>query len=225
MGFWAAALPIVGSIVSGLFGGSKKESSNTAKAGKSSTIATTLDADVTNDLGSSIRDLLAGGTSASVAALSSGLSSLQSNPTTFDRAAYVKGTTDRASAGINDNLEGALNGLFSGTGTGDKDNSMAALLANRLRRSSASELAGVEAQAEATGAQIESGIKGQETSSAAQYTSELTSLLSALVGGAKGAVVTEDKVYDETAKGSGKSSSFGFNGESLGKIIGGLGNY
>lgn len=91
----------------------------------------------------SISQLLAG-INESGAIVGQGVSGLQN----FDPAAFVNGILSQASSRVNSDLEASLNGLFDRIGGGSGDNSIAALLSQRLTGDAAANLAGVEAQAQ-----------------------------------------------------------------------------
>lgn len=203
-------IPIVGSLVSGLFGGNKTESSSQKQESTTSSSGRTLNEPTENALTSVILSLLGGGAQTAQNNLQATIQEDSSNPIDFDRKAFVKGVTDQAKSTTSDALESDLNGLFSSIGSGPSGNSMATLLANRERNKSAANLAGIEANAEATGAQIEQGIRTSKVSNAAVGANSVTDFMQAILQGLKGASIEESSQTKGTATATGNSSEFGF---------------
>lgn len=107
-----------------------------------------------------------GGITAGQQALQNRLNAVQGNG--FDVDDFVSGVMKSATQTAKGALESGINGIESSIGGSTSGNSMAALLANRMRNEAASNLAGIESQARATGA----GIRAQEST-------ELTNLAQA----------------------------------------------
>jgi len=106
----------------------------------------------------------------------------------FDVNSYVANTMQAARADASSNLDDTLGQLFSRIGGGEGTNSAASLLANKARNLTASNLAGIEANARKTGAEILQGNLNSSSSALAQ--SGGAALLPALASVLKGAETT-----------------------------------
>lgn len=182
---------------------SQTGSSNTSQAGTSTTSGTTNQAtnisgttqqtSTTSNLGTKVASGLEGAVTALLTQIL--------DPTTGDRAMltrgmdamggfdvnqYVNSTLQAAKAQQGSKLPEILGSIFSSVGGTDKTNSMSTLLANRARGDAASNLAGIEAQARATGAQI---LQGNLAATSAAL-SPLEALISGISQILKGATST-----------------------------------
>lgn len=203
------------SLLGGLFGSSKKETATQAETGTESTTGRTLNKPTEDALTTAVMGLLSGGLSQGTSALSSALQSGQDNPIQFNREEYVKGITDQATQKLDTDLESNLNSLFSGLGSGSGGNTMAALLERKARSQNAVDVAGVKQQAEGTGIQIEQSLQSDKVSQAATATDSFTKILTELLGGLKGASVSQDTTTNKNTDSKGTSSTIGFSGIKL----------
>lgn len=216
-------LPIAGALIGGLSAKKTKSSSTSDTTGTKVSTGRTLNKAAEDQLLAMLGPLL-GGASGAMSNLSSTSSRGLANPIEFDREAFVQGITGRARTRINEDLESNLNSLFSGLGANAGGNSMAFLLADRTRRAAASEEAGIEQEATATGVGLEKDIKMAETAIASEAASGFASLLGTILSTLKGAEVTENSVLTEKGKTTGKESGVGWSGDMFGKLMSGVGN-
>jgi hypothetical protein len=123
----------------------------------------------------------------------------------FDPAAFVQGGLASAQAATQGTLESNINQLTSGIGGTAGSNSMAALLANRLRSDSAASLAGVEADLNARAQEtVRQNVLAQQQVQSAQN-DFLGNLLAGLKGGTQTTTGTQTQANTQT----GSSASTG----------------
>lgn len=219
----ALGLGAIGStLANGLFGGSRTNTSSS-----------TVQSSTGNTEGSSVRqygeqqyndEILAGlesllgtqmssfGTSTAATQARLGQLSQQAQLAPFDVAQYEQQVAGQAAARAGLDLDSSINRLFSATGTSSNDNSMTALLENRMRNDTASNLAGISAGARATGeqirqsqeAQLTSGIQGLSDSLANQVLSLMTQVRGARTAGT---ATTNEEVNESTNTRSSTSGS------------------
>lgn len=112
--------------------------------------------DVVAGLGGAITSLLSNvlsGSTGDRATVMRGVDSMGN----FDVGSYVNGTLAQARASQGSHLGELIGSIFSRVGGTSGNNSAATLLEERAKNDAAANLAGVEAQARATGAQIQTG--------------------------------------------------------------------
>lgn len=198
----------IGTLLSGLFGGGSKKTENqtqsqTTVANKT---ATQFSPDVLAPLESLMKTLLGNENfQTAQSGLAGRLSQVQTAAAApaFDVDAFVDDTMARAEATAKFDLESGLNKLFSGTGTSEGDNTMTALLANRLRTDTAANLAGIGAQARATGEQIRSTQSQGITSEITTLSNSIANQLIGLLDVGKGASVSSREETQQNAQSTG----------------------
>ena len=198
----------VGSLLSGLFGGGsnaqKSETTNETitsnKQGQqySDAILTQLENLLGNVLGGDWFSTAQSG-------LSGRLEQVQTQAArpAFDVDAFVNDTMQRASSAAQFDLESGLNKLFSATGTSEGDNSMTALLSNRLRTDTAANMAGIAAQARSTGEQILSQQQQGLTSEVSTLSNSMVNQILGLLDVGKGANVSSTETQTKQSQTSG----------------------
>jgi hypothetical protein len=120
------------------------------------------------------------------------LTSIANNPIDFDADAFVKGVTDSARTAAMYKLDSDINATVSATGGSTSGNSAAALLANRLRNETGANLAGINANARGTAAQIESGLQANRVQSITGITDSVDKSLTSLLAALRGAETQQD---------------------------------
>lgn len=112
----------------------------------------------------------------------------------FDAEGFVSGGLAAAESRQRMDLESSINGLFDAIGGGAGDNTMAALMANRLRGDAAANLAGIESQLVGQANQIQRENVGAAISERATDNAFVNQLLANLKGGVattEGAVTSQ----------------------------------
>lgn len=201
----------IGSLISGLFGGGKSatSASSETQSTTSTKAAQQFSPEVLAPLESLMKTLLTDG---SFATAQQGLTGQLGRVNTaaaaapFDVDAFVNDTMARATSGAQFDLESGLNKLFSATGTSETDNSMTALLANRLRTDTASNLAGIGAQARATGEQIRTAQSQGQTSEIVALSNSIANQMLGLLDIGKGSAVTSQESTQSTKNATGNAS-------------------
>lgn len=221
MGPLALALSAVSGIASMFSNKSKSETTNTSESGTSKSSARTLSAGTEGELTGVLSGLLSGGISNSTNALNAQTDDVRNNPIQFDRESFVKGITGKADADLLEGFQTSLNDLFSGLGANAGSNSAALLLKDKLNTKRAVESAGVRANAESTGVQIQDALKKSQTGQLTDIAAQFKGLLDPLITGVKGASVTETTDSSKKGTGTGTAKESGFDG-SGGGLIGDL---
>jgi hypothetical protein len=129
------------------------------------------------------------------------------NKTSFDPTAFVNGITQAATSTAMGQQESDINQLEAGTGGTTGTNSAAALLANKIRTNTASQIAGVRSSATAQAQQI----VGQRAQTAAGLSSSLNDSIGGmlqLLEGA-GATTTNSSTGRNALTGNTRDSSYG----------------
>lgn len=108
----------------------------------------------------------------------------------FDVSKYVKGIMDQAGAMAGLELESGINNTAGNVGGSVSGNSMAALLANKMRNITASNLAGIGQQATASGEQIRMAQQEQLTQGISGLGGMLQQAILGLIGATRGASVS-----------------------------------
>jgi len=104
----------------------------------------------------------------------------------FDVEGYASGITEAATAATQNDLDSRINSILSATGSSESGNSMSALLGNKLRNDAAANLAGISANARATGEQLATQQQQSITDQIGNLSGGLSSQLINLLGAAKG---------------------------------------
>lgn len=135
-------------------------------------------------------------------ALSGRLSQLvnQSKQPAFDATGFAEGITRQAGAMAGLDLESSINGILSASGTTESGNSMSALLANKLRNQTASNLAGISANARATGEGIRQSGEKLITDSISGLAGGLEQGILGLIQSTRGASTSGTQTSTGTAK-------------------------
>jgi hypothetical protein len=150
----------------------------------SSDVLASLDAILTQQLGS-------GSAMQASDALAGRLTQIQQQASqpAFDVNAYASGITAAATAATQNDLDSRINSILSATGSSEGGNSMSALLGAKLRNEAAANLAGISANARATGEQIKMGqqesLTGQISGLSGDLSTNLANLLAAAKGGSQ----------------------------------------
>lgn len=141
----------------------------------------------------SFSDALAGGIENSISTLLGGIGSTQdavnnsiAKLSGFNAGQFVQDSVAAAQSKVQSGLDESLGGLFDAIGGNPGQNSMSALLANRLTGDAAATIAGVRGQAEQTAAQI----LQQNAATTADAAGGIAGLAPALIGAFKGGNVT-----------------------------------
>lgn len=210
--------------IGSLFGGNKKsetQNTNTNESGTQDSAARTLSSGVEDSLTKFLQNLSGGALKKSTDSLTGEVDKITGNPIEFDPVAYVKGITEKADADLDEGLSKNLNALFSGIGSNSGGNSMAALLENKMRRQNATESAGIKQTATAQSVGIQDQLRSSEAGELVGINNQLGKLFETLIGGVKGAVVTEFTSSKKNSSGTGKSesSSIGFDGSNLANMF------
>lgn len=101
----------------------------------------------------------------------------------FNRDQFVQGGMQAAQATSQAGLEQSINGLMDNVGGTTEGNSMAALLANRLRNDAGASMAGTRSQLEGQAAQIQQGNVAARTQELGTNNAFVAQLLAGLKGG------------------------------------------
>lgn len=169
-------------------------------------------ADILAGLDQLVKSQLGLGNTAS-AALTDRLTQLQTAAAqpAFDVAGYAKGITDAAAASTQNQLDSQINSILSATGSSEGGNSMAALLGAKLRGEAAANLAGINANAVATGQQIadqqQASLTQQISGLSGDISTQLTNLLAAAKGGTQTTTGTSTGTSSQTSSQTGTTSS------------------
>jgi len=201
----------IAGILGGLFGGGGSSSQSFEKHSTTKTDATTTD--LSPDLLKQLEDLFKSSVGSGNFQTSSNalvdrikqLSTAAQKPE-FDVAGFAKGVTDQASAAAGLDLESAINGLLSKSGVTESGNSMNALLANKLRNQTTANIAGVNAQATATGEGIRSSQSNTLTQGIQNLSATLSQQILQLIQGTRGATATGTSTSKEDTVGKGTTT-------------------
>ena len=121
----------------------------------------------------------------------------------FDVASFAKGITDQAVAGAQLDLESSINDMLSASGISESGNSMSALLANKMRNTTAANLGGISAEATATGEGIRQAQQGQITEGIAGLSGSLSDQVLGIIQSTRGASNKGTAKSKEHTKGTG----------------------
>jgi len=108
----------------------------------------------------------------------------------FDVEGYVSGIAAAAGAATQSDLDSRINQTLSATGSSETGNSMSALLGNRMRNEASANLAGIVANATATGKQIRTQEQASLTDQISELSGGLSAQLNQLLGVTAGASQT-----------------------------------
>lgn len=136
----------------------------------------------------------------------------------FDVDAFVNGIMQQATSVATMDLDKNINLAEGAVGSTQGNNSMAALLANRLRNETSANLAGVKAQAVAEGTKIADEKDSAATERAVALTGMMTNNLSTFLQLLRGAKTKQTQKTKEHTVGSSTSST-----SQSGDILSGLG--
>lgn len=123
----------------------------------------------------------------------------------FDVEQYTSDVVGRAASAAGIDLESQINQIMSNTGGSISGNSMNALLANKLRNQTAANLAGVEAEARATGEQIQQSREKQITEGITGLSDTVSAQMLGLISAVRGArqagtQTTSEESYEESSE-------------------------
>lgn len=135
--------------------------------------------------------------------------SAQAKQPQFNVDKFAAGITKQATSAADLDLTSAINGILSKTGTTESGNSASALLANKLRNQTAANLAGISAQATATGEQIREGQQGQLTEGIGNLGNSLVNEILGLLQSTRGARQSGTSTTNESSFGSGSGTDKG----------------
>lgn len=130
----------------------------------------------------------------------------QTKQPSFDVGGFAKGITEQATAGAQLDLESQINNILSTSGSSESGNSMSALLANRLRNTTAANLAGISAEATATGEGIRQSQEKLATESIMGLSGGLSDQILSLIQSTRGASNKGKSKSIEDTKGKGSMS-------------------
>ena len=194
-----------------LFGTKSKQSEDFEKHSTVTTDASTQD--LSPELLKSLESLFTGqvggtGFSDATSAINNRLGQLtaQAAQPQFDVSGFAKGVTDQATAAAGLDLESTINGILSQSGISEGGGSMNALLANKLRNQTAANLAGVNAQATATGEGIRQSQQQGLTQGISTLGTNLAGSILDLIKSTRGASNTGTSKSVEDTKGKGNVS-------------------
>lgn len=208
-------LGAIGGILGGigsLFGDKSKSTQSFSRDSTTTTNATAQD--LSPDLLKSLEALFKGqiggsGFSDSTGAIDTRLKQLsqQALQPQFDVAGFASGISRQAEAAAGLDLESSINGMLSASGGSEGGNSMNALLANKMRNTTAANLAGISSQATATGENIRQTQQNSITSGIQGLGGTLADQLLKLIQGTRGASNTGQSTSHEKTKGTGTDTS------------------
>lgn len=141
-------------------------------------------------------------------ALGANLAAVQdaaANP--FDQKAYINGIMTSANNTANNDLVAGLGKTVMATGGSLEGNSMSALLANKLKTDTASQLAGIQSEATAQAAQLAQGQQESATNQSLALSAGLTKNLTDMLTLFRGAQTNQTQTSTEHTKGTGTSTT------------------
>lgn len=193
----------VGKIATGLFGGGSKTSgsSSTSASGTQRGMTQSFSDEVLASLDKTLLEALnSGGLTEGQNALRSRLGQLSTaaQEPAFDVESFTQGITDQATAAAGLDLDDQINSMISAVGGSETGNSMVALLGNKLRNTTAANLAGISAQARGTGEQIKTTQQSALTNDIAAMSNSLATQILGLIGQVKGGRVAEQVETQQT---------------------------
>lgn len=121
----------------------------------------------------------------------------------FDPTSFVEGGMRAATAGVQADLESGINSLFDSVGGTSGGNSMAALLANRMRGDASASLAGTRAKLEGEGQGIQQaniGVGLAQQGLAQQFVTQMLDMLKGGVTTTQGALSTAETTAQQQAQ-------------------------
>lgn len=145
----------------------------------------------------------------------------QSKMPMFDPETYAKGIRDQATAGAQLDLESSINGMLSSSGVSEGGNSMNALIANKMKNTTAANLGGVFSQAYGEGEQIRQSQQSLLNEGISGMSGSLMQGLLGLIGATRGAYQKGKSKTKEHTWGTSKTKS----GGGLGDFLGGFGDF
>jgi hypothetical protein len=211
-------LGILGSL-GGLFGGNKKqtqhESWNEWKENWSKADSQDLSPELLKSLeGLFMKQMNSGQFESGTNAIQGRLEQLmkQSQDPQFDVDKYASGIRDQATSAAQLDLESGINSMLSQAGVSEGGNSMNALMANKMRNTTAANLGGVFSQAYGEGEQIRQAQQGQLTEGIQGLGGSLVESMLGLIGATRGASQTGKSQTLEHGWGKSTASTKGAQG-------------
>lgn len=197
--------------IGGMIGNKSKQTESFEKTTDSTTTANSQD--LSPELLKSLEGLFStilgsGGFEQATGAIGDRLSQMQdrAGQDPFDSVGFAEAITARAAKDAGLALDSSINSLLSSSGGSASGNSMNALLSNNIRNQTARELAGIGAEARATGEGIELQEQTALTESIMGLGTSLTDQILGLIAATRGASKTGESKTHEVSKGTGTST-------------------